>query len=611
MKTLCIYALHEYNLNVEFFIQNGIIEDPDIDFYFVVNNPTLKLEVPKCTVINRENINMDFGGWSHVLFTRKTHHFLYEKYDYFIFINSSVRGPFYPSWYKDKNWVKLFTDKITPEVKLFGTMICFFDYKPHVQSMMMVTDKVGLQIGINHSIFSANEPKYDKGYICSHKEIGYSTAILQSGYNIGCMLKAYDGVDFRKASNKIHMLGFFGPYSYFGINPHPYELIFSKVSMGYDIFDGYHKTIIDKFTNWTSNPQELKYEDFDWVYYLLKYPDLRNAGISTKTGASKHYEIHGKEENRLINQFKSTPNYYLIDLNPLTTSGLLNQFWSLINGILIGHYVGRNVVVENFYPDYNKIDKIPIEAIIDIDSLNCLIVELGLNTYVTTKVQGANWLPSRYYNPTKETFDQYGFINTLALLKSEAEKYLDIHDTFTDTMFKNNIDPEIKQLFIRLLTGLKFSWKVRQIIKYIKKILGLTSSYKVIHLRLEDDMIKYRPFQNINEYEYGMMVYNQYKEKINQHMNPSDIILLSTHLTKSPNLMNFTINDLSKKYSRVVINDQWRNVFPDFYKGREIDALIDYLLSLDGIGFIGHHYSTFSQAIKYYYDIHSKENNLL
>jgi O-methyltransferase len=39
-------------------------------------------------------------------------------------------------------------------------------------------------------------------------------------------------------------------------------------------------------------------KNFNWENYIANYPDLRNAGISTKHQALKHYLIFGKKENR-------------------------------------------------------------------------------------------------------------------------------------------------------------------------------------------------------------------------------------------------------------------------------------------------------------------------
>lgn len=605
MRTLCIYAFHQYNYNVDFFIKNGLFSDTNIDFYFVINDPDFKLDVPGCTVINRNNDNFDNGGWSHVLFLKDENRFLYEKYDYFVFLNSTVRGPFLPVWRKDKNWIKSFTDQLTDELKLFGTMICFFNYNVHVQSMFFATDKIGLQIGINAKIFAQDEPSLTKFDVCMNKEIGYSTSILDAGYNIGCMLKAFDGVDFRKCRKMVNTLYFFEPYSYFGTNVHPYEVIFCKI-MGDDRQSGHNKEIVDKYTNWTLAPQYIEEPTFDWIYYLTQYEDLRKASIKTEPGALKHYQFFGQKEARRVNSNSVFPNFYQIDLNPLRTSGLLNQLWSLVNGILIGHYTGKHIVINGFYPDYNQPRTVPIKDLIDIQDLNCLIVKLGLRTHVTTSIEDVTWKDSRFINPTKAYFSKHGFVDVISFLKSEDDKYINIGDTFCDNIFRRNSDIKIQKLFVKLISGLKVTRQVNDIISYIKKSINITSDYKVVHLRLEDDIIRLRPYKEMSEREYGNSVYQKYKDTFEKHLDPNDTIFISTHLLKSENMYNYVIGELKLKYPKIVMTNDWRSKFSSFHLGRDIDALIDYTICMEGSSFIGYGFSTFSQAIKFKYDEFNK-----
>ena len=80
-------------------------------------------------------------------------------YKYFIIMNSSVRGPFTPAYFSDKHhWSRIFTDRITDEVKLVGpTISCEgapmegdaskqWRTNPHVQSYVTATDQTGMAI---------------------------------------------------------------------------------------------------------------------------------------------------------------------------------------------------------------------------------------------------------------------------------------------------------------------------------------------------------------------------------------------------------------------------------------------------------------------------------
>jgi hypothetical protein len=96
-------------------------------------------------VLPKENDCMDFGGWRYALDRLPWRN---GTYGHFVFMNSSVRGPFLPTYMpRSIHWTTLFTRYITDPslgpgpVKLVGTTInCY--YAPHVQSMLWVTDLV-------------------------------------------------------------------------------------------------------------------------------------------------------------------------------------------------------------------------------------------------------------------------------------------------------------------------------------------------------------------------------------------------------------------------------------------------------------------------------------
>jgi hypothetical protein len=239
IKTLIVYATHDISDNLLFFLRHGYIDDEKYDYYFIFNHPTLKVDIlPKkknIFVVNRENINIDFGGWSHVLFMQNNNKYLYENYDYFIFINSTVRGPFVPI-YCDNEWPQLFISKLNDSIKLVGPSINTAGISqgpnkyPHVQSMLMATDKIGLSIGLNNNIFKQHEPIMDKYTIIITKEIDFSTHIINAGYNIACMLHVYKNIDFRdKTKYKVDGDLLYNQ-AYFDMSVHPLEMIFFKTN---------------------------------------------------------------------------------------------------------------------------------------------------------------------------------------------------------------------------------------------------------------------------------------------------------------------------------------------------------------------------------------------
>lgn len=199
-KLLVLYVFHIYNDRVKHFINNCIFEDDNVDFIIISNDKNNKFNVPdKVKVLFRDNIGYDFGGWSDALLTNN----LYESYDHFIFVNSSVIGPFIPSYCKDR-WTDIYLNGLQNNIKLFGSTIntCSL-YKeinpvlhPHVQTYIFAMDKTTLQFLINCEIFTMK--KYENSIVDAvlNREILMSRKIIENSWNIGSLLPHYKDVDF-------------------------------------------------------------------------------------------------------------------------------------------------------------------------------------------------------------------------------------------------------------------------------------------------------------------------------------------------------------------------------------------------------------------------------
>ncbi len=202
MKTLCLFAYHIINVNVLNFINNCIFEDEDIDFYLISNNRTNKINVPPfCKIMYRENIGFEFGAWSDCLLSND----LYKNYDNFIFVNSSVKGPFLSPHYKGK-WTNIYLNGLQGNVKLFGSTINTLDnpiHKAHVQSYIFSMNKVTLEFLIGCHIFSTKNIAVVYAESVYLKEILMSRKIIENGWNIGSLLSCYKDVDFTFKSKKM------------------------------------------------------------------------------------------------------------------------------------------------------------------------------------------------------------------------------------------------------------------------------------------------------------------------------------------------------------------------------------------------------------------------
>jgi hypothetical protein len=201
-RTLVIYVFHVINKNVLHFIQNALFDDNSVTFLFVCNSP-LRISLPSYVkIINRPNVGYDFGGWSYGLLTDN----LYQEYDNFIFVNSSALGPFIPNYYTNK-WTDIYINGLKDNIKLFGSTInCSASvYGPivinpvkdsHVQSYIFSVNKDTLIYLIECGIFSITDYINDFNNLIVEREIKMSRLIIEKGWNIGCLMDIYKGVDF-------------------------------------------------------------------------------------------------------------------------------------------------------------------------------------------------------------------------------------------------------------------------------------------------------------------------------------------------------------------------------------------------------------------------------
>ena len=237
MTKLILYVFHQINHNVLNFINYAIFQNPEYTFVVICNNLKINLsdyvKVPEyVTVIQRPNLGFDFGGWSEAILQDDR----YKRYDKFLFINSSVAGPFIPAYYY-LPWPEIFFSGLNDIIKLYGSTInnygdgLIFGY-PHVQSFVFALDQIGLEICLKHGIFSAFNHSSIVDVI-KNCEVNMSTVILREGYNIGSTMNRYQNYDFREREhyNPNFLLG--DPMymeTFIKYDLHPYETVFIKTN---------------------------------------------------------------------------------------------------------------------------------------------------------------------------------------------------------------------------------------------------------------------------------------------------------------------------------------------------------------------------------------------
>jgi hypothetical protein len=229
-KLLVLYVFHIYNDRVKHFIDNCIFKDDNTDFILISNNKNNSFTAPDYVkILFRDNIGFDFGGWSDALLIND----LYKNYDYFIFVNSSVLGPYLPSYYNGK-WTDIYINGLKDNIKLFGSTINADPINfSHVQSYIFSMDKNTLEYLINCEIFTMRYYLNDFIETISQKEIKMSRKIIENNWNIGSLLNHYRNVDFTFKDKKPqdYNIEFFGDIafsSYLNKLFTLYEVVFIK-----------------------------------------------------------------------------------------------------------------------------------------------------------------------------------------------------------------------------------------------------------------------------------------------------------------------------------------------------------------------------------------------
>jgi hypothetical protein len=258
MKSVIIYTYYNStssNYNLVFFLKREVKLRDDIDYIFVVNGfetdtsivfPTLD----NVKVIRRENVGFDFGGHAHALEYIQSNG---KVYDYYFFMNSGVIGPILPHYVKTPHWSQFFIEKINDTVKLVGTTItCLPEgdtggFGPKIEGFFFMVDQIGLDIlKVNGTIFYNHPTKFSA---IINGEYAISECMFVNGYSIDCMLRKYQGIEWRDSKN--HKLNNSESPSrnntFYNNSINPYEVIFHKWFWNGEETVNYH--IVEQYVN--------------------------------------------------------------------------------------------------------------------------------------------------------------------------------------------------------------------------------------------------------------------------------------------------------------------------------------------------------------------------
>ena len=200
-KTLVLYTFNKLYYRIEYFIKHALFQATDVDFCFVISDGRDSVErygIPEyARVIHRDNRGFDFGAWSYALLL-KDNDVIYPEYNRFIFVNSSVFGPILPSYFTGR-WTDIYLNGLRDGVKLFGSSINIqanAAVQAHVQSYIFTMDLETLEYLIDTGIFTNKIYYTNHNDVIQKCEIKMSRDVLAKGWNIGSLLKCFQGVDF-------------------------------------------------------------------------------------------------------------------------------------------------------------------------------------------------------------------------------------------------------------------------------------------------------------------------------------------------------------------------------------------------------------------------------
>jgi len=248
-----LIAYHFYQLdesyveNFHHFLLFGY--DPRYQYYILISGECT-VQLPRLENIRYifvENKNNDFGGYCHLI----KQVLVIDDYEYFIFVNSSIRGPFISPFIKD-SWIDLFINRLTAGVGLVGPTICILspgnEYSrmyqaeyggsppySHVQSTAYAMRQGTLKNLINIGFYDQNKV-LSKSEVILKYEIQLSQLVKESGLNISSFLPEYSEINYLQAHDDINPTSSDGDpsmqSSYFGRTLHPYEAVFIKTNRG-------------------------------------------------------------------------------------------------------------------------------------------------------------------------------------------------------------------------------------------------------------------------------------------------------------------------------------------------------------------------------------------
>lgn len=229
-RTLVLYVFAAndpvYLDNLRFFVSSAVRANDPADYVFIIQQDaadagkrtplsSLPSLPPNARYVEHDNECLDWGTYAWLLSLPTDDPRAVrdqQRYQYFILMNSSVRGPFVPAWADyvmpfDSplfSWTSIFTQPLraygAAGLHYVGVSIqCPLEWPwvTHVQSYVVATDVEGLSVLRRSSAWKCHA-SFERAV--NDGEIGASQAMLRAGFNIGSIAAFAHLLDYRDAA---------------------------------------------------------------------------------------------------------------------------------------------------------------------------------------------------------------------------------------------------------------------------------------------------------------------------------------------------------------------------------------------------------------------------
>jgi hypothetical protein len=248
MITAIIYHYCEVDLkykdNFIFFLSTAIRQQAE---YFVYISGPCSVELPVFPNVRYkyiENKNHDFGGI--VDFFKSEDVNLYTA---FLFVNSSVRGPFLPN-YITQNWDEIFTSRLSDNVGIVGSSINFLhagnqysqSFKRqygfaepyiHVQTTAYAISQGACLLLLKKGFFELTD-MLEKNDLINRYEILLSQILMHNDYAISSILPTQEKITLSNKGVELNKTSMHGDSLYrnafYGRSVSPFESLFVKTN---------------------------------------------------------------------------------------------------------------------------------------------------------------------------------------------------------------------------------------------------------------------------------------------------------------------------------------------------------------------------------------------